>query len=642
MKRTATALALLLAVAGLPGLAPSTASAAPPTAGQSLFVPLDPVRLTDTRTTVPPTPLGPGGTLDLVVADGVRVPLGATSVTLNVTADRATAPTDVRVYPTPAGSAPPPGVSNLNVVPRRTVANLVIVKVGDGGRVRLRNASGSVHLVVDLSGYTTADEGQAASSYVPREPVRLMDTRSGARVGPGEVRQLDVRRTATGTGSGVPEDAVAVVLNVTAVAPTAPTDVRVYPRRSGAPVPRISNLNAGPGRNVPNLVVVAVGEGSQVSLRNQSGAVDLLADLAGWYVPGHAGNAFHPVEPVRLLTAEQAVLGAGGTRDLVVAGAGTVPAMATAVVLNVTAVGATESTDVRVYPSPRGTAFPRVSNLNVVRGQTVPNAVLAAVGRDGSVRLRNAAGAVRLIVDLAGWYAPTGDGWDISWPQCTTAGSTTSRLPSGGAFAVVGLTRGVPFTDNECFADQWRWAQTLPGEPSVYLNLNAPGPRDSVDGRQWAEVCGTGTPTSDCGREYGARVARYALQRLPLVDRTGGRPMVWMDVEGPYANGPFWQTGYAGAVAVNRAVLNGAVETLRAAGSRVGIYSDRGTSTANDWRQIMGDYRLVQTQNWVFRAPTADPAPLCTPENSFSGGPVVMVQVQPEQSGEPYDVDHLC
>jgi hypothetical protein len=326
----------------------------------------------------------------------------------------------------------------------------------------------------------------------------------------------------------------------------------------------------------------------------------------------------------------------------VVAGAGTVPAMATAVVLNVTAVGATQSTDVRVYPTPPDAAVPLVSNLNVLGGQTVPNAVLATVGRDGSIRLRNASGSLRLIVDLAGWYGPTGDGWDISWPQCTTAGSSTSRLPEGGAFSVVGLTRGVPFTDNECFADQWRWAQTLPGEPSIYLNLNAPGPRDSVDGRQWAQVCGTGTPTSTCGREYGVRVARYALGRLPQVARTGGRPMLWMDVEGPYAAGPFWQTGYAGAVAVNRAVLNGAVETLRAAGYRVGIYSDRGTSTANDWRQIMGDYRLLQTQNWVFRAPTADPAPLCTPENSFSGGPVVMVQVQPEQSGELYDVDHLC
>jgi hypothetical protein len=56
----------------------------------------------------------------------------------------------------------------------------------------------------------------------------------------------------------------------------------------------------------------------------------------------------------------------------------------------------------------------------------------------------------------------------------------------------------------------------------------------------------------------------------------------------------------------------------------------------------MGDYRLTQTQNWVFTAPTADAHALCAPVHSGTGGPVVMVQVQPPQSGEPYDVNHLC
>ena len=640
MKRCAVALALLLAVAGLPGLATTTAAAATPTAGQSLFVPLDPVRLTDTRKTVPPTPLGPGGVLDLLVADGVRVPLDATSVTLNVTADQASAATDVRVYPTPAGSAPPPGVSNLNVVPRRTVANLVTVKVGDRGRVRLRNQSGSVHLVVDLSGYTTTDPADA-STYVPRAPVRLMDTRPGAPVGAGEVRQLDVRRTLDGSPSGVPDDATAVVLNVTAVAPSAPTDVRVYPTRAGARPPTVSNLNAGPGRNVPNLVVVAVGEGSRVSLRNQSGTVDLLADLAGWYVPGDAGNAFHPVDPVRLLTAERALLGPGGTQDLVVAGAGTVPAAATAVMLNVTAVGATQSTDVRVYPTPSGSAVPRVSNLNVVRGQTVPNAVLASVGRDGSVRLRNAAGSVRLIVDLAGWYAPTGDGWDISWPQCTTAGSTTSRLPSGGAFAVVGVTRGRPFTANECFAAQWDWASSLPGEPAVYLNTDAPGETHPQWSAPGPRECSGASSDSGCAYNYGYALAGYALG-LVRTTPSGGKPFVWFDVE----NGPVWQTGFAGAVAVNRNVINGAALRLREAGHRYGLYTDRAsTRTAtrndNDWFQIMGEWRLPLPV-WNFAAPTTDPTPLCAPAESAPGGPVHMVQTQPAVSGQEYDVDHLC
>ena len=639
-------LPVLLLVAGLLPLAgtPAVADAVPSGSlarGQSLYVPVDPVRLLDTRSGLGAAagPVGAADVRDLQVVDGVRVPADATAVVLNVTATAATArSTDVRVYPTPAADDAPPTVSTLNLGAGETVANLVTVAVGAGGRVRLRNALGSTHLVADLAGYSTGSG--TGSSLVTGSPDRILDTRrTGGPLRAGEVRRLQVVGTA-----GVPAGTTAVVLNVTGAGATARTDVRVWPTRAGAP-PVVSNLNPSPGRTTAASVVVPVGADGSVSLRNNSGRVDLVVDLLGRYTPGAASSVFSPVAPVRLLDtrATGAALGAGGVRDLVVAGAGPVPAPGTAVVLNVTAVGATAaSTDVRVYPTLADGRVPGTSNLNATRGQTVANAVLATVGRDGRIRLRNAAGAVHLVVDLAGWYGPSGEGWDISWPQCTTAGSTESRLPVGGAFAVVGLTRGRPLTSNECFAAQWAWAQALPGEPAVYLNVNAPGARPTPDGQRWAALCGTGEATSACGRAYGVELARYALARMPLVSRHGGRPMVWMDVEGPYTNGPFWQTGYAGAVAVNRAVLSGAVDTLRAAGHRVGVYTDRGSSSANDWRDIMGDYRLTQTQNWVFRAPTGDAHALCGPEHSATGGPVVMVQVQPEQSGEAYDVNHLC
>ena len=616
---------------------PSATAAAAPMPGRSTYVPVDPVRVLDTRSGLgaPAGPVEAGGVRDLRVADGVRVPAGATAVVLNVTVTGATAPTDVRVHPTPTGAGEPPTVSNLNAVPGTTVANLVHVPLGAAGQVRLRNAAGRAHLVADLAGFFTAS-GEGAS-LVAGAPRRLLDTRDlSTPLGPGEVRRLQVVGPA-----GVPAGTAAVVLNLTAVRATAQTDVRVYPTRPGPP-PVVSNVNPSPGRTTAAAVVVPVGADGTVSLRNHAGQVHLVVDLLARYAAGHAGSLFAPVAPVRLLDTRtsRAPLGPGGTRDLVVAGRGVVPAQATAVVLNVTATAPTTASDVRVHAT--GTALPATSNLNVIPGQTVANTVLAAVGRDGAVRLRNAAGALHVVVDLAGWYGPSGNGWDISWPQCTAAGSAASRLPTGGAFAVVGLTRGRPFTDNECFSAQWSWAETLPGEPAVYLNVNAPGPRSTPDGQQWVAACGTGTATAACGRSYGVALAEYALARLPLVTRSQGRPMVWMDVEGPYANGPFWQSGYAGAVAVNRAVLEGAVDRLRAAGYRVGIYTDRGASPANDWRDIMGAYRLTSTQNWVFRAQSADPAPHCTPAESATGGPVVMVQVQPQQSGQAFDVNHLC
>ena len=653
MKRLVLPLVVLLGLAGVPGLAATSAAAATPTAGQSVFVPLEPVRLLDTRegTGAARGQVGPGGTVDLRVADGARVPLDATAVVLNVTATAATAATDVRVYP--ASSAAPPTVSNLNVAPRSTVANLVHVKVGSSGAVRLRNQSGDVHLLADLSGYFV--ERASGATYVPVAPRRLLDTRDArAPLQAAEVRRLQV----AGTSAGAPADATAVVLNVTAVGATRQTDIRVWPSRDAAP-PTVSNLNPPPGRAVAAAAVVGVGTGGSVSLRSTSGTVHLVVDLAGWYVPTTDGSTFHPVSPTRLLDTRQPTpdprfpagaapatppfrLGPGQAYDLPVAGVRGVPAVATAAVLNVTGVAPSAASDVRVYPTNDG-SVPGASNLNVVRGSTTANTVVVRIGRDGKVRLRNTSGELDLVVDLSAWFGPTGDGWDISWPQCTTRGATTSNLPEGGGFAVIGRTRGAPFTENECFAAQWEWASTLPGEPSVYLNVDAPGVRDSNGGRVWEEVCGTGTPTSACGREYGVRLAQYALPRLPATP-SGGRPMVWLDVEGPYANGPFWQTGYAGAVSVNRAVLDGAVATLRDAGYRVGIYTDRNDSTSNDWKNIMGERQVPHLQTWVFRVADGEtPADMCAKPVGSTGGPVVMVQDQPtEGETQRYDVNHLC
>ncbi|MBW3568052.1 MAG: hypothetical protein KY410_08895, partial [Proteobacteria bacterium] len=146
---------------------------------------MDPVRLLDSRTptpeplypagarTTPAFRLGAGETFDLLVAGRGVVPAVAGAVALNVTAVGATASTDVRVYPTPAGAGAVPTVSSLNVAAGTTVANLVTVTVGAGGRVRLRNAVGAVHLLADLAGYFTP---AGRSSLTGRTPTRLLDT----------------------------------------------------------------------------------------------------------------------------------------------------------------------------------------------------------------------------------------------------------------------------------------------------------------------------------------------------------------------------------------------------------------------------------------------------------------------------------
>lgn len=623
-RRLGLVLVALLVGLGLPLLVAAPARAATPTAGQSTYVPLDPVRVLDTRDGtggVPVQQVGPGGVLDLTVRGRAGVPDTATAVIINVTATRAEGSTDIRVYPTPI-DAGFPTVSNLNVDNGLTVANLVTVKIGVGGQVRLRNATGFVDLLADLSGYFA--ETAAGASYTGITPVRLLDTREsgqGPAYGAGEVRTLPVRGGAT----GVPAAATAVALNVTAVGPSRVTDVRVYPTQPGSAPPLVSNLNPAPGRITAAAVVAAVGPDGTVSIRNAAGTVHLLVDLAGWYTPGPDANVFHPLAPRRLLdTRSGAALGPGQTRDLVVAGTGGVPFLGRVVVLNVTAL-ATTGTDVRVYPVPADGSVPNTSNLNPGPGQTVPNTVLAAVGRDGAIRLRNASGDTHLVVDLSGWYGPAGDGWDVSWPQCTAAGSSSSTHPAGGAFAIVGVTQN-PFNPNPCFADEYAWASTLPGGAATYINVNAPGatsphwadpgPRTGCDATQSSDV--------NCGWNYGHNLAGYALSQLAgLPDK----PQVFLDVE----NGVTWQTA-----GVNGNVVIAAINRLRAAGYRVGLYSN-----ANDWRQIMGGLTLTQVQNWTFRH-TADTVDPCSAAASFSGADVVLTQYQVAGEFPVYDHDHAC
>jgi hypothetical protein len=91
--------------------------------------------------------------------------------------------------------------------------------------------------------------------------------------------------------------------------------------------------------------------------------------------------------------------------DLPVAGAGAVPARATAVALNVTATEALGKGFVQVLPT-NGASFGSSSSLNIeAAGDTVANFVIAPVGAGASVTFYSQSGA-HLIADLVGYYEP--------------------------------------------------------------------------------------------------------------------------------------------------------------------------------------------------------------------------------------------
>jgi hypothetical protein len=326
-----------------------------------------------------------------------------TAVVLNVTAVWPSANSFVTVYPS---GQPRPLASNLNTSANAIVPNLVTVQVGADGRVSLFNDAGTTDLIADIAGYYTNEV--AGSTFQALAPTRVLDTRSGtgapaARVGPGGTVSVQI------TGRpGVPATGVtAAVLNVTAVWPSSSSFVTAYP--FGQPRPLASNLNTSPNAIVPNLVVVQVGAGGKVSLYNESGSTDLIADIAGYYTTDVGGSSFRSLPPARVLDtrsgagAPAARVGTGGTVSVQVTGRAGVPAAGvTAVILNVTAVWPSSSSFVTAYPSGQGR--PLASNLNTSPNVIVPNLVVVKVGADGKVNLYNDAGSTDLIADIAGYY----------------------------------------------------------------------------------------------------------------------------------------------------------------------------------------------------------------------------------------------
>ncbi len=375
-----------------------------PTNGASggRLVALEPRRICDTRHGVGSErrPIGPGETLAVQVAGVGGVPAnGVVAVAVNVTSVNPTEPGFFSVFPSHVAST---GSSSLNPWPGRAVPNMAIVGVGPDGRIGVFNASGTTDCIVDVMGYVRAGPG---AGLLPLVPHRLLDTRIGRGAPRARLRGGQPIDLLVGGAGGVPRDGVdAVVLNVAALRPSVPGYLSVWP--TGTALPDISNLNYEPGRNVPNLVLCKLGVGGAVSLVASDGDVDVIADVVGCFSSGGANVV--PVAPSRLLDTRHGIgarkgpVGAAGEIDVAVVGVGGVDPAAKAVVLNVTATGATEETFVTAYPS--GVERPDASSLNVTKGGTIANLVVAKVGAGGSVRLFNHAGGVDLIADVTGYF----------------------------------------------------------------------------------------------------------------------------------------------------------------------------------------------------------------------------------------------
>ena len=295
-----------------------------------------------------------------------------------------------------------------------TVLGLRSTLVRDKTPFRKRAERGPIFLVLillmsaffaEVSAESVSAAPAGASAFRGMAPVRILDTRNGLRPTANSSTVLAVAGS-----NGVPTNATAVVLNVTAYQPDGEGYVTVHPWGTG--LPNTSNVNMQNQRAiVPNLVTTKVGLWGNVVLYT-SVAVHLIVDVFGYYVPAASSRAgrFIPVDPTRLLDTRKTTRVAPGGR-VTVSRPANAPSDTEGLVFNITAVNSGVRSNGFAYWSatPAGSPEPATSNLNILDvGQTIANQVIVKPSASGVDFYSYAGGD--LIVDYMGYYTGSSDG----------------------------------------------------------------------------------------------------------------------------------------------------------------------------------------------------------------------------------------
>ena len=365
------------------------------------FNPTVPFRLADTRTGLGATRLTGGTVTRLQVAGQGTAPADARAVSANFTVIGAT-----RVgYLTAFACTPTvPTASTVNFTTGSVTANSALIPLDAAGGLCVF-ANVDADLVVDINGSVSA---ATTGRFVPATAARILDTRiafrSSGRLAGGQTLEVQV----TGSDTGVPADASAVSINVTAINAATNSYVTAYPCSAARPL--ASTLNPSAGGISSNSVIVGLSQTGTVCFYSPTD-VDLVADLFG-YVSANTGARFTSLSAIRAMDTRdsQAVLNlgsggaplaAGSTHEVSLAGVRGIPSGAVAMSINVTATDSADAGYITIWPCTA--TRPTVSALNAAAGVTVANGIQAQLSSRGSLCIYTQ-NATHLIIDVNGYW----------------------------------------------------------------------------------------------------------------------------------------------------------------------------------------------------------------------------------------------
>ena len=384
-------------------------------------------------------------------------------------------------------------------------------------------------------------QATAAGTFVPLPtPVRLLDTRSGIGTPAGRLGNQAAIRVPV-SSIGIPSTAAAVVVNVTAVKPTAPGFVTVYPWTGGTP-PVVSNLNFVAGDVVPNLAAVKLGSAASIGfLTCLQGTTDLVADVAGYYIGGTAtvNGAFVAITPQRLLDTRATVrLDPYSAIPLRVAGAGGVPSTGVgSVFVNATVTDPTAAGFLTLYPF--GATSPPTSNVNFRAGQTVPNLASVKLGSGHLMVANSSPKPIHVIIDVFGYVLANDQATQVgSFVPLTPTRTYDSRQTDQGIYTPSEPPVGFVFPKGVQAAvlNVTVTNPTAPGYLVVYPA--APSPLDPSH-----TICQSPPPASNLNYDAGEAVANLVTTATGgpgnvacVRPESGGNTHFILDLAGVYVN----------------------------------------------------------------------------------------------------------
>ena len=296
------------------------------------------------------------------------------------------------------------------------------------------------------SGSTTqiVNPAPVALQFVAVSPCRIVDTRHDNGTFGGPAIPANGSRsfplTEGDNPCGIPSDAIAYSVNVTAIPVSTLGYLTIWPTGEGQPT--VSTLNSLDGRIKANAAIIPAGTPNGSVSVYVTNTTNVAIDINGYFKTSDGSTlAFYPVTPCRVADTRNdngplggPYLSGGHERDFPVRQSNCgLPNNAAAYSFNFTVVPKTRDGVSYLTVWPQGDLRPTVSTLNDLTDTVVANAALVPGGTGGGIATF-ATNDTDLVIDTNGYFAPPGAGGLSFYPLTPCRVIDTRHVGNGQPF----------------------------------------------------------------------------------------------------------------------------------------------------------------------------------------------------------------